>query len=67
MLQQKEPEDFVIATGEAHSVRELVELAFQEIGSEIVYVGAVWSSMYIIQWNLRIKETPNKDSEFAFL
>ena len=48
MLQHKEPEDFVIATGEAHSVRELVELAFQEIGSEIVCVGSVWSSMYII-------------------
>ena len=28
MLQQDEPEDFVIATGEAHSVRELVEVAF---------------------------------------
>lgn len=32
ILQQKRPEDFVIATGEAHSVREFVELAFQEIG-----------------------------------
>src|SRR5438445_2079515 len=28
MLQQKEPDDFVIATGETHSVRELVETAF---------------------------------------
>ena len=28
MLQQDEPDDYVIATGEAHSVRELVELAF---------------------------------------
>ncbi len=28
MLQQPEPDDFVIATGEAHSVRELCELAF---------------------------------------
>src|SRR3954447_925965 len=28
MLQQDEPEDYVIATGEAHSVRELVDLAF---------------------------------------
>jgi GDPmannose 4,6-dehydratase len=28
MLQQEEPEDYVIATGEAHSVRELVEVAF---------------------------------------
>mgnify|MGYP001612327938 FL=1 len=32
MLQQKEPEDYVIATGENHSVREFVQLAFQCIG-----------------------------------
>ena len=38
MMQQDKPEDYVIATGEAHSVRELVELAFQEVGIEIVYV-----------------------------
>jgi GDPmannose 4,6-dehydratase len=31
MLQQDEPEDFVIATGEAHSVRELVEIAFDQV------------------------------------
>jgi GDPmannose 4,6-dehydratase len=30
MLQQGEPDDFVIATGETHSVRELCELAFAE-------------------------------------
>ena len=32
MLQQDEPEDFVIATGEAHSVRELVRVAFEHAG-----------------------------------
>jgi GDPmannose 4,6-dehydratase len=32
MLQQKEPDDYVIATGEAHSVKEFVELAFREAG-----------------------------------
>jgi GDPmannose 4,6-dehydratase len=32
MLQQDEPGDFVIATGELHSVRELVELAFERVG-----------------------------------
>ncbi|HDP95752.1 MAG TPA: GDP-mannose 4,6-dehydratase [Candidatus Aminicenantes bacterium] len=31
MLQQKEPRDYVIATGETHSVRELVELAFSRV------------------------------------
>jgi GDPmannose 4,6-dehydratase len=32
MLQQPEPDDYVIATGEAHSVRELCELAFAQVG-----------------------------------
>ncbi len=32
MLQQDEPDDFVIATGETHSVRELCELAFSHAG-----------------------------------
>jgi GDPmannose 4,6-dehydratase len=32
MLQQSEPEDFVIATGETHSVRELVDVAFSHVG-----------------------------------
>jgi GDPmannose 4,6-dehydratase len=32
MLQQDEPDDFVVATGEMHSVQELVEVAFGELG-----------------------------------
>jgi GDPmannose 4,6-dehydratase len=32
MLQQPEPEDYVIATGESHSVRELVDVAFEHVG-----------------------------------
>jgi GDPmannose 4,6-dehydratase len=32
MLQLDEPDDFVIATGESHSVREFVELAFGQVG-----------------------------------
>jgi len=39
ILQHHEPDDFVLATGEAHSVRELVELAFAEVGREIVWRG----------------------------
>src|SRR4051812_25197238 len=31
ILQQKEPDDYVLATGEAHSVREFVELAFAQV------------------------------------
>ena len=32
MLQQDKPDDYVVATGEAHSVQELVELAFSHVG-----------------------------------
>ncbi len=32
MLQQEKPEDFVVGTGETHSVREFVDLAFQCVG-----------------------------------
>jgi GDPmannose 4,6-dehydratase len=32
MLQREEPDDFVIATGESHTVREFCELAFREVG-----------------------------------
>jgi GDPmannose 4,6-dehydratase len=39
MLQQKEPEDYVIATGETHSVREFTELAFKELGINITWKG----------------------------
>ena len=39
ILQQKTPDDYVLATGETHSVREFVELAFAEIGREIKWRG----------------------------
>jgi GDPmannose 4,6-dehydratase len=39
MLQQSEPGDYVLATGETHSVREFVELAFAETGIDIVWQG----------------------------
>ena len=39
MLQQDEPKDYVIATGETHTVREFVELAFKEVGVDIEWQG----------------------------
>lgn len=39
MLQQDEPEDFVIATGEQHSVREFIELTAKELGIAIRWEG----------------------------
>lgn len=39
ILQHKKPDDFVLATGETHSVREFIELAFKELDIEIVWKG----------------------------
>ncbi len=39
MLQQSEPSDFVIATGEQHSVREFIELAAQKLGISVRWQG----------------------------
>ncbi|MCT4791822.1 MULTISPECIES: GDP-mannose 4,6-dehydratase [Exiguobacterium] len=39
MLQHDKPEDFVIATGEMHTVREFVELAFKHAGIEVEWTG----------------------------
>lgn len=40
MLQQEKPEDFVIATGEQHSVREFVTIAAAELGMRLTWAGA---------------------------
>jgi len=39
MLQQDEPDDFVIATGVQHSIRELIELSFSHVGIKIEWSG----------------------------
>lgn len=39
MLQQDEPGDYVLATGETHTIREFVELSFKEVGIDIKWEG----------------------------
>lgn len=39
MLQQDKPDDYVLATGKSHSVREFVELAFAEVGITLKWQG----------------------------
>ncbi|HXJ01403.1 MAG TPA: GDP-mannose 4,6-dehydratase, partial [Micropepsaceae bacterium] len=39
MLQQPEPDDFVLATGESYSVRDFVERAFSHVGRTVVWRG----------------------------
>lgn len=40
MLQQEKPDDFVIATGEQHTVRDFVERAFKRVGKIIIWEGS---------------------------
>lgn len=40
MLQQDEPDDYVIGTGKSYSVREFVETAFETVGIEIEWTGS---------------------------
>lgn len=44
MLQQDKPDDFVLATGETHPVREFVEKSFHAVGIELKY--ALRSNLY---------------------
>jgi len=39
ILQQEKPDDFVLATGETHTVREFTETAFREVGIELEWKG----------------------------
>ncbi|KRZ69159.1 GDP-mannose 4,6 dehydratase [Trichinella papuae] len=60
MLQQDEPQDYVISTGETHSVREFVELAFKCINEEIVWKGEGENEVGICTSNgkVRVKVNP---------
>ena len=39
ILQQSKPDDYVLATGESHSVREFIELAFAQVGRKVAWKG----------------------------
>ena len=39
MMQHTKPDDFIVATGETHTVKEFVELAFEHIGIKIKWTG----------------------------
>lgn len=45
MLQLKEPDDFVLATGQTHSVREFIEAAFRVVGVHLVWEGSAMNTV----------------------
>jgi len=58
MLQYKNPSDFVIATGEVHTVREFVTEAFKTLGKEIVFKGVGESEMGYVDGDMVLKINP---------
>ena len=65
MLQQEEPEDYVIATGEQHSVREFIEAAGGELGIELEWQGSGIDEIGIITSIHQIPEVTK--SEILYL
>ena len=63
MLQQDEPEDYVVGTEKSHSVREFVEQAFKYVGIEIAWEGKGIKERGIVK-SVRLEATP--DSRFTF-
>ena len=63
MLQQPEPDDYVLATGEEHSVREFAELAFAHIGRNIEWRGSGLDEKGV---DARDGEHPDRDRSALF-
>lgn len=60
MLQQNEPDDYVLSTGETHTIKEFVELACRECGWNINWVGEGLTEKGILDNGLTIVEINNK-------
>jgi GDPmannose 4,6-dehydratase len=60
MLQQDNPDDYVLATGETHSIKEFVELACKECGWNITWVGEGVNEKGILDNGLTIIEVDEK-------
>jgi len=58
MLQQEEADEYVVATGETHTVREFVEMCVKELGKEIRWEGEAENEIGIVDGKTIIKVSP---------
>lgn len=58
MLQQQEADDYVVATGETHTVREFVEMCVKELGKEIKWEGKAENEIGIVDGKTIVKVSP---------
>ena len=55
MLQQDYPDDFVLGTGESHTVRDFVETAFNEIGTTLEWIGGGLNEVGLLDGETMVK------------
>ncbi|MGC8516224.1 MAG: GDP-mannose 4,6-dehydratase, partial [Thermoplasmata archaeon] len=55
MLQQDVPDDFVLGTGESHTVREFAEAAFKEIGTDLEWAGSGMNEVGLSDGSTKVK------------
>lgn len=69
MLQQEKPEDFIISTGESHSVREFIEESFRVVGKEIYWEGQGLEEVGKIDGKIVVEVNPKfyRPAEVDFL
>jgi len=58
MLQQEQPGDYVVATGEQHSVREMIEEAFRILGMNLIWEGHGFDEVGKVDGVIRVKVDP---------
>ena len=58
MLQQEEADEYVVATGETHTVRQFVEMCVKELGKEIRWEGEAENEIGIVDGKTIIKVSP---------
>jgi GDPmannose 4,6-dehydratase len=58
VLQQEEADEYVVATGETHSVREFVELCFREVGKVVTWEGEAEGEMGLVDGRVVIRVSP---------
>ena len=71
ILQHKKAEDFVLATGETHTVREFVKLSFKEVGIDIDWKGKGESEKGVIknvdtEKAAKLLDMKNKSTQYRF-
>ena len=58
MLQQEQPGDYVVATGEQHSVREMIEESFRVLGMDIKWEGHGFEEVGKVDGVVRVRIDP---------